>query len=249
MALVPEFPRALLREKSHAWNLAGAAVAGGQTAFGLSTLVRSDGGGFWVCNMSDVSLSGRNGSADRGRDRQKLSTLLWRAVRQIADGGVNQLIVPRNDALFRPWPDGVAPDAGTDITHDDGSLFDDGVGYYSPTIDITCVGATLRATSLDISVVRAGALMGGEAFSIEHPTYGWRMYEIATVEMDTETSGTITFNPPLREAVTDGTQLEFDRPRCMMRLVSPGAMNLTVQPWTFNPASVDFVEDLRTVPA
>jgi hypothetical protein len=48
------------------------------------------------------------GHAGAGRDRQKISALLWRAVRQVCDGGVNLIVVPRNDALFRPWPAGVA---------------------------------------------------------------------------------------------------------------------------------------------
>jgi hypothetical protein len=243
MTANPEFPRALLRERRNAWNLAGVAAAGGTTAASVSTLVRSDGGGFWTCTMSDVSLSGRSGVSDRGKQRQKISTLLWRAVRQICDGGVNSVVVPRNDALFTPWPEGIARDAGSDIPHSDGSLFSDGSGYYQPTIDIvTADAAILRATSMDIEISLAGDLLGGEAFSIEHPTAGWRLYEIATVLATSESTANITFKPPLREAVDAGTQIEFDRPRCAMRLLQPSSMNLTVQPWTFNSASVDFVE-------
>ncbi|MET4197290.1 hypothetical protein ABIA95_000169 [Bradyrhizobium sp. LA8.1] len=236
-----EFPRVLLRERSHAWNLAGVAVAGGQLGSGFGTFVRSDGGGFWTCSMSNISLSGRNGIDDRGRQRQANSTKLWRAVRQVADGGVNRMVVWRNDALFVPWPDGAArlPPA---IPHDDGSLFSDDTGYYQPVIDVTCDAADLRATSLDINLNRSGDLIGGEAFSIRHDDAGWRIYEIATVEMTGDDTATITFNPPLREDVADDTQLEFDRPRCVMRLTQPSSMNLTVQPWTFNSANVDFVE-------
>lgn len=245
MTVIPEFPRALLREKQHAWNLAGVAVSGGQTGAGVASYVRTDGGGLWTCSMSDVSLSGRVGQADRGRQRSKVSTLLWRAVRQIADGGVNRIVVPRNDALFRPWPAGLAAMFGLSVPHGDGALFDDGAGYYQSVIDITAAAAVRRATSLDIEVNYAGEFQGGESFSILHETRGWRLYEIATVVMDSDTEGTITFNPPLREAIADDTPLEFDRPRCVMRLTNPSAMNLTVQPWTFNNASVDFVEDLR----
>ncbi|QOG20467.1 hypothetical protein [Bradyrhizobium sp. SEMIA] len=238
-----EFPRALLREKSHAWNLAGVAVSGGQTGAGFASLVRTDGGGFWTCAMTDVSLSGRKGIADTGRQRQRNATLLWRAVRQICNGGVTPIVVPRNDALFVPWPSGLARNEYGDVTHGDGALFSDGVGYYQPTIDIAAAAAAdLRATSLDINIALADDLMGGEAFSIEHSTKGWRLYEIKTVTMASDTEATITFNPPLREAVDAETPLEFDRPRCLMRLAQPASMNLTVQPWTFNAASVDFVE-------
>lgn len=235
-----EFPRALLRERQHAWNLAGVAVAGGQTGASVASLVRSDGGGYWTCSMSDVSLSGGRGLA--GRARQKVTTLLWRAIRQICDGGVTPIVVPRNDALFRPWPAGIPQTDGVNVPHSDGTLFSDGAGYYQRTIDITCDAADLRATSLDITIGYAGQLMGGESFSIEHPVAGWRLYEISTIDQIDDAQATIAFNPPLREAVVDGTRLEFDRPRCLMRLAQTSSMNLTVQPWTFNSASVDFVE-------
>jgi hypothetical protein len=236
-----EFPRRLLREKSHSWNLAGVAATPGVTAQSVATLARSDGGGFWVCSMSDVSLSAANQGAT-GRDRQKVSTLLWRAFRQICDGGVNPIVVPRNDALFRPWPAGLAQGAAIHIPHDDGTLFSDGSGYSQSVIDIVADGAGLRATALAITINIAGELQGGESFSILHAVMGWRIYEISTVEMSSDTQAVIHFNPPLREAIADATPLEFDRPRCTMRLARPESMNLQVQPWTFNTASVDFVE-------
>lgn len=235
------FPRLLLREKSHSWNLAGVASTPGDTANSVSVLTRSDGGGFWKCSMQDVSLSGGL-SASQGRQRQRISTLLWRAVRQICNGGVTPIIVWRNDTLFRPWPSGVSQSIGIDIAHSDDTLFDDGTGYYQPTIDIEAAATALRATSMDITINNAGALIGGESFSIEHETMDWRVYEIATIDMTSDTTATITFNPPLREAIEAGTTLEFDRPRCKMRLANPGSMDLSVVPWTFNSASVEFVE-------
>lgn len=237
--MIVEFPAMLLRERSHSWNLLGVAVSPGQTMKSVAPLMRSDGGGFWSCQMTDVSLSG--GGALRGKDRQRVSTLLWRAVRQICDGGVNAIVVPRNDALFRPWPVGVAS-TRLNSPHSDVSLFSDGSGYDQTVIDITCSAAELRDTSLAISIQNAAALLGGESFSINHPSMGWRLYEIATVVMQTSTTGVVTFNPPLREDVAAGTKLEFDRPRCTMRLAAPSAMDLTVNPWTFNSASVGFVE-------
>lgn len=235
-----EFPRLLLREKSHSWNLAGVAATPGVNAKSVATIIRSDGGGFWTCSMSDVSLSG--GGSLRGKDRQKVSALLWRAVRQICDGGVNPIVVPRNDAFFRPWPSGLVNSAVLNIPHDDDALFDDGSGYYQSAIDITCAAKAERATSLDLTINVAGDLQGGESFSIEHPTMGWRLYEIATVVYSDDSHARITFLPPLREDVEAGTQIEFDRPRCTMRLADTGSMDLSVAPWTFNSASVQFIE-------
>ncbi|MBR0695945.1 hypothetical protein [Bradyrhizobium lablabi] len=240
--MTSEFPRALLREKSHGWNLAGVAASPGISAQSVATYDRTDGGGFWTCRMTDVSLSGQARSGLAGRQRQRVSTLLWRAMRQICNGGVNPVIVPRNDAPFRPWPPGFLQSVGVDVPHGDDTIFDDGSGYYQPIIDVRAAAAPLRATSIEILIKFAGQLMGGESFSIHHPMMDWRLYEIATVDMTSETGATITFNPPLREAIVDDTQLEFDRPRCKMRLATPNAMDLTVAPWTFNSASVDFIE-------
>lgn len=241
MAVRLTFPRRLLTERSHSWNLIGVVATAGQTGSSFAPIVRSDGGGFWTCSMTDVELAGK-GTTARGRDRQKISTLLWRAVRQACDGGANNIVVPRNDSLFRPWPASASISDYEDIAHADDALFSDGSGYEQPVINIVSGPAALRATAISIRVDVGSDLVGGEAFSIDHETVGWRMYEIASVDYTDSTHATITFNPPLREAISDGTYLEFDRPRCTMRLAAPSSMDLTVAPWTFNRGSVDFVE-------
>jgi hypothetical protein len=177
MAVAPEFPRALLRESSHSWNLSGAAATPGQTADAVAPIIRSDGGGFWTCNMTSVRLTGSS------RDKIKGRTLLWRAVRTLCDGGVAGIVVPRNDALFRPWPPGVAPGrTRVSIPHSDGTLFGDGTGYYQRTIAIQAAApAELRDTSMIFNLVHCGDLLGGESFSIFHATMNWRLYEIGNV--------------------------------------------------------------------
>lgn len=237
---VLDFPRRLLREKTHSWNLLGTASAPGQTATNVALLVRSDGGGFWSCTMSDVSL-GAN-TMNVGKARQRDATLLWRSVRQICDGGVNAMVVPRNDALFRPWPAGLAQGEPGDIAHSDNTLFSDGTGYYQSTISATAAAADLRDTTLNLTLLQCGQLLGGESFSIHHQSVGWRLYEVATVVYSDASHAQVTFLPPLRADILDGTEIEFDRPRCTMRLAAPNAMDLTVAPWTFNSSSAQFIE-------
>lgn len=241
MASIPEFPRALLREQSHAWNIIGNTMGSGQGGDGFFPVARSDGGGLWSCVMSSISLSGVKVVDLRNKQRQRYATLLWRAVRQICNGGANRIVVPRNDALFRPWPDGA--NEYESIPHSDGTLFSDGTGYYQPVIDVETYGdAELRDTTLYLQLNYCGELIGGESFSINHPTMGWRLYEIGTVEYVDDTHAKVTFNPPLREDVPAGTQIEFDRPRCVMQLKAPNSMDLTVVPWTFNSANAEFIE-------
>lgn len=222
-----EFPPALLHEASHAWNISGNVKNAGQTD-SASVDVRSDGGGFWTVALNDIQLWDRT------------QPLLWRAVRQIANGGVTPLVVSRRDQL-QPWPNGLMSYGA--IAFSDGALFDDGTGYDQPVIDVVAVGAaTLRATSIELQLVNAGALLGGEAFSINHPTFGWRMYEIATITPIDASHVTVTFNPPLREAVTDGTAIEFDRPRCVMKLQTASAMDLTLTVLPNSRGTAKFVE-------
>lgn len=222
-----QFPPALLHEASHAWNIAGSVKNAGQTD-SASVDVRSDGGGFWTVALNDIQLWDRT------------QPLLWRAVRQLANGGVTPLVVSRSDQL-QPWPNGVISYGA--IGFSDTALFSDGTGFEQPVIDVATVGAAaLRATSLQLVLLNSGALLGGEAFSIEHPTFGWRMYEIATVTATDATRATVTFNPPLREAVADGAAVEFDRPRCVMKLQTSSAMDLTLTVLPNSRGTAKFVE-------
>lgn len=222
------FPRKLLREADHDWNIAGNTMVAG-VASGASVDVRSDGGGLWVASINNIQFWDAS------------FTLCWRAVRQLCNGGVTPIVVPRNDIAFAPFPNGSEI---PQLPFSDSSLFSDGAGFYQPAINIVAGvgGAALRATSLPIVINVAKPLQGGESFSINHPIWGWRLYEIGTVTMSDAGHGVITFNPPLREAVDAGTQLEFDRPRCTMKLVNAGAMDLNVTTWPFSCPSVKFVE-------
>jgi hypothetical protein len=221
-----EFPSRVFTEGDHDWNIAGNTMGAGQTP-GASVDVRSDGGGFWMASLNNI------------RFRDRLATLCWRAVRQITNGGVTPLIVPCLDTIFAPFPTNVVE---LILPHSDGSFFSDGSGYQQPVIDVTnSGGAARRATSMVLNLNNCAALQGGEKFSIQHPTYNWRLYEIATAQQSGSVAS-ITFNPPLREAISNGTVLEFDRPRCTMKLVNSAAMNLNVTTFPFSLASVKFVE-------
>lgn len=229
MTVSLEFPRKLLREADHDWNIIGNTATAGQTA-ASSVDIRSDGGGLWSASLNNIQFW------------DQTFTLLWRALRQACNGGINPIVVPRNDTIFCPFPVGFSP-SGNPIPHDDGSLFNDGSGYYQSVIDVTCFGgAALRSTSMSLKLNFCGPLQGGEAFSIQHPTMNWRMYEIASVTPIDATHAQVTFNPPLREAVLDGAAIEFDRPRCLMKLANSAAMDLNVTTWPFSIATVKFIE-------
>lgn len=220
-----EFPRKLW-EADHAWNLSGNTVISGITTAGVAD-IRSDGGGFWTASLNNIRFMDRT------------YTLLWRAVRQLC--ATKPIVVHRRDSTWAPFPGGITSYGS--VLHSDGASFSDGAGYYQPIIDVVTYGsALLRGTTLYLYLNNCGDLLGGESFSIEHPTWGWRLYEIATVEYIDATHVKVTFNPPLREAVSIGTQLEFDRPRCTMKLLNSAAMDFNNTTYPFSLASVKFVE-------
>lgn len=220
-----QFP-SKLHEADHDWNLVGNTTTSGMT-IGGAVDVRRDGGGFWSASLNNIRFMDRT------------YTLLWRAVRQICI--VSSIIVERRDTTFAPFPNGVTE--YDSVSHSDDTFFNDDAGYYQPVVDVVAyANANLRDTTLYLTLKYCGELIGGEAFSIEHPTWGWRLYEIGTVEYIDETHVVVTFNPPLREAVTSGTQVEFDRPRCTMKLLHSAAMDFNTTTYPFSLASVKFVE-------
>lgn len=225
---IPAFPHKLI-EVDHDWNIVGNTATAGQTA-ASSVDIRSDGGGLWVASLNNMQF------------RDASYALLWRAVRQICNGGINPIVVPRRDRTWAPFVGGIQP-AYSPISYSDGSLFDDSSGFYQGAIDVTNNGgAPLRSTSMRLNLNNCAPLQGGESFSIKHPTMNWRLYEIGAVTVIDSTHSAISFNPPLREAILDGDDIEFDRPRCTMKLVNASSMDLNVTTWPFSVATVKFIE-------
>jgi hypothetical protein len=54
---------------------------------------------------------------------------------------------------------------------------------------------------------------------------------------------TVTVRPPLREATAVGTRVEFDYPKCVVKLADPDAMDLPLERRLYGSASPVFVED------
>lgn len=223
-----DFPKLLLHEANHDWNIAGNTMSPGGTTTMPAVTVRSDGGGFWTASLNDIQLWHRE------------HVLAWRATRQLADGGVEPMVVRRLDQL-QPFPSGQGPVG--DIPHSDESLFSDGSGYTQTVIDVvTWQAAALRSVTINMMLNNCAPLVGGEVFSINHPTFGWRMYEIRTVTPLGRNFFAISFRPPLREAVADATPVEFDEPRCTMKLVNAGAMDLNLTVLPNSTATVKLIE-------
>lgn len=172
----------------------------------------------------------------RGRDR----VLVWGAIIARMRGRVNLLRLCLC-APYRPLPRDVLgldyhsiyPDG---IPHDDGAFFDDGSGYeYEPTASILGAAAA-GATSLLINGSEIDDLLEpGHWFSIND----W-LYRCTSIDGSGSTT-TITFEPPLREAVTTSDELNLNAHTIMaFETDSEGRAALEAGKW--GGASLSLVE-------
>lgn len=200
-------------------RILGASVSGGKSLSGFEDVVEADGGGYRAADLS-------NGSA-----RTREQNLAIRAF--VDEVGTTQAFIAllcvekhfqpvlgRPALSMRGWNQPIADEAP-----------DKGAAY------IAAASTPLRATTMPIAGTSEIALVGGELFSIEHPTWGWRVYRVTSFD------GTnITFRTPLREAITAGTPLEFDVPRCQMKLAQ--APDLSTDQGLRTSLALSLVEDM-----
>lgn len=214
--MLDTWPISALWPQSVRWSPLYVSKSGGVSLNGDESLVVSDGGGRWACEMT-VPLAG--GYIDRVQQIKAARAMIEGTI-----GGSVPVIVPYIATAEAPWPLGAPLDP---VPFSDGSTFSDGSEFSSGGITITAAAAALRATQLTIAATVAAPLIGGECFSIDHPTQGKRLYPITRVS-----GSVISLGRPLREAITDGTVLDFVTPGCVMKLKNyQDAMAAITAPW------------------
>lgn len=217
------FPRAALRHRTWSWELTARTASAGRSLSGASSIVRTDGGGAWVFSMAGVHVVNEPGIR------------LWHALSALLDGGARPVAMP----VRQRFP--ISP-AISLATNSDDSTLDDGGRYVTPGVLSVLQGnAGLRATRLSITYSGA-SLVAGMMFSIDHPVHRHRLYRIAQVDDGGGGVQTITIRPPLREAATSGTLLEFGDPHCVMQLATPDGMDLVVKERNYGNPSLKWVE-------
>lgn len=226
------WPASLNRPLTNKFNLAAATFSPGQTTAGAFPLGRMDGGGVWVGTLAQIILDATD------------DVLAFLALSALADGGITPIVVPRKMAMLAPWPldaHGNQITSYGSIPHSDGSFFSDGAGYEQPVIVAATVGdASLRDTTLQIGFTNGGPARG--VFSINHPVQGWRMYTIKTSVLLSPGLSQVTFIPPLRDDVASNSPVEFDMPRCIMRLAKSDAADFEFATFPFPRPTVTFLE-------
>lgn len=224
------FPRILARDQRWKWELTARTISGGRSFAGVMPMLRADGGGLWTATLGDVQVS------------TAAQVKAWRALAGKLDGGARAFVMEARDERFAPWP-GAAVDQ-LEATNSDGSAPSDGTVYVTDLIGAeVAADAALRATSLTLTLTNAAALQGGEHFSIQHYHHSHRLYRIVSVTINDSGDSVVEIRPPLREATTAGTRVEFDYPKCVMRLATPDTMDLDLTRRLFGDATLSLIED------
>ena len=129
------------------------------------------------------------------------------------------------------------PQQSTDpVTFDSDVTFDLGVTFAPAQIvlsltDAAPAGATFVRMNVVSRFVSYGTMIG---------LPNDRVYRVASVE-----DGRVYINPPLREAVAAGTEVELERPTVRMRLTDDGAGVTRMPTRLMGAFALDLVEDLR----
>lgn len=209
------------------WWPTFANISGGPALTGPGQVAEISGGGWWMAEMDGLDLG------DEAAIRQ------WRAVMMRAAQGVEAFVLEMLN-----WP--LAPTVGG-VPHSDSAPFADSAEYATGAIVAElAASAALRATTVEITVdpATASTLYGGEVFTIVHPTMRERIYLIDEVLGRVGDTYEVTIGPPLREAAAAETEVDFNRPRCLMRVkdADKGAWPRITAGWSARVQSITFEE-------
>lgn len=193
----------------HLWNpsgircsLVGRGVQSPPSLSGVGQVLRTDGGGFWAVEYSGITLN----SPDKLR--------AWRAWEAQLDGGATRVIAPVPDLSLAPRPvigGGLASPSALVSTSDD-EYFPEATAFAAPLIIASAEAADLRDTEITLTIVQGSRVKGGQFFAIDHPDAGRRMYQTSRVLSRDGQTATVEIRPPLRQAISDDTSLDFDWP-------------------------------------
>lgn len=224
------------------YDVTGSSVDGGRNGVGEGQSIEMSGGGIVTANYEDCKI----------KDPEHYEYVNWLGAR--LNGGFRFINVPIITDWFGPFPKfGRMPTPiVTGIPHSDGSYFDDGSGYSQATV----YGEITEAASLNAGIIRlkvyglSRPLRWSDWFSIYHPTKGWRAYRywdvLDTVDGSDGFGGyseyQLAIAPPLREAVTVGTRVEFARPMFVAKFKSDFTLPSVVEAFFVTQQAIQFVE-------
>jgi len=230
------------------YDVVGSSVDGGRNGAGEGQSIEMSGGGTVVATYEDCKI----------KDPEQYEYINMLGSRM--NGGFRFINVPIITDWFGPFPriNKLPTPIVSGIPHSDGSYFDDGSGYSQATVwgQITA-DAALNAGIISMRVYgMSRPLRWSDWFSIYHEGgKGWRAYRYWDV-LDRYDDGVETIEgtdvnyqeyrlalaPPLREAVTAGTRVEFARPRFVAKFRGDFTLPSVVEAFFVTQQSIQFSE-------
>jgi hypothetical protein len=234
---VPTLEANFLNPVKTTFDVQGSAIEGGRNGNGESVSMEMSGGGMVTATYDDCLI----------KDKEQLEYVNFLGAR--LNGSFRYINVPIITDWYGPFPTigGLPTPIVFGIPHSDGSYFDDGSGYSQATVygEITSAAA-LNAGVISMRVYGLNRpLRWSDWFSIYHPTKGWRAYRYWEVISKTDEENpiyTLAIAPPLREAVTVGTRVEFARPRFVAKFPTGFTLPSVVEAFFVTQQSMQFVE-------
>ena len=224
------FPVYLFNPANVRANIIARVITGGESLNGEIDAIATDGGGRGQITYSGIDLT--NPTVMRQ----------WEAWEAYLDGGAVDCLVPMLTVARANRPFGGGQPAKMHGLLADDPLFPTSLGYAAPYISAAITAdAALRATELTINVTRGAPLQGGETFSI-----GGRGYRIQRVKSRPAVqSAVVDIRPPLREALTNGDELEFSFPLLKCRLQHNQDIGLDIFQNKSANTTITFVENAQ----
>ncbi len=222
-----------LRFSSATFEPVATSRSGGQSFSGAEQVLASPTAR-WKASVTIPIADRRYGPAER----QNL-VLAYRSMK--AGGRASVIVVPCQDGRGPAHQAGLVPCAdGGGLPHSDGSFFSDQTGYRQGyTGAVLSAPATMNATQIVVMLGVGLVPLPGMRFSPPDD----RLHEIVDVlDWDGAVTWTLRVGPWLRASYAAGTELDFDNPRCRMRMASDetGQLNLSMN--RLGSPSIDFVE-------
>lgn len=217
-------------------QIVGSAVEGGASLAGPTDASDSTGGGLWSYSYGQIVA----GNIDQSKLR-----LINRIGIALA-GGIRNIAVPFLVDFVQPVIIGVAP-VGTPFS--DLSKFSDTSEFsQAPVAGVVSGAQAVGAGTITVSVIGGtGVLECGEFFGLNHPTNGFRVYNVTDIDSQTTDGNgnnvyTVGIRPTLRDAIADQAPVTWWRPKCLMRLAPGSSIDLDVRPFWLASPSVKFIE-------
>jgi hypothetical protein len=194
-------------------SLVGNVVTSPATISGAVQVLRTDGGGLMRVDMSGIVI------------RTPEQIRKWRAWIGELGGGTTVVRVPVVDIRRAPMAmAGQRLNKPVVVRNTDVDPWFSEASPYGPNraIVATISASALRARQATITIAKGSPVHGGEYFGILYADGTSRVHMIKRVLSRSGFAAVVTFEPPLRAAVSDNTPVDFEWPCFSGRLVPDG---------------------------